>query len=152
MKEISTIAKKISHPPPIGNSDLDGLIDVALAPVDDECDARKALRCKGGGWTVGPRRWRKNELARRASYNGLVLSYTAREALKYQWPAGDAPLVAWILELLKTARSHWSRAVLQERCRLQFRGYLPKYLRKEDWFERFGGRWCEAARAIRSAL
>jgi hypothetical protein len=84
--------------------------------------------------------------------NDPDLPYEEREALKYKAPPDDASIREWIIALLKTARAHWNRAVQQEGCDLWFRAFLHRYLRNEDWFNRFGGRWSEAAEAVRLAL
>ncbi|MDQ6701683.1 MAG: hypothetical protein M3Z96_00500 [Pseudomonadota bacterium] len=119
-----------------------------------------------GDYKIVHWKWRKSDLALRERFPGLQLDYHFREARKYNLPYGE-PLSVWVSELLTTAKMHWSRAVqayangwaksmgLGIHCtNLQFRDWLPGYMKDVNWFEggsRPDDRGDEAAQLIRIA-
>ncbi len=119
--------------------------------VVDYCDGRKALR-RNGNWVNAARSWSKKERALKDRYPGILLSFTAREKIKYKEPLQNKPLLDWIRAFLNTAWAHWSRGIAQGETKLQFRDWFPNYLDDETWSVKLGGRWLEAAQVVRLSI
>lgn len=142
-----------NQPAHLSRIDVARLIDTALDYVVQENDFGMKVDARGKQVTLTQP---TNAMRKfRQSFPGCVVSYVARERAKCQafeigYSTNSLPDI--ILALLIIARMHWSRDVICEDTRRQFREYLPTYVQYESWPTLHGSSWAEAHKYLLAAF